>query len=158
MSEQKKQVCFTLEAALEQAVAMEHAIFKEFLSSMRTIESRVAKDILRDAALNKLKSKHQVERALFEGTIDDMELHEPVPVMRLDSHYGKESLPADADARAALAHAVHLVTRAVDFYQNMAQACSGAPMSPVFERISGDQTKLLQTLEDTYEEQFLTEN
>jgi len=31
-------------------------------------------------------------------------------------------------------------------------------MSSTFARISGDQTSLLQGLEDTYEEHFLTEN
>ena len=65
---------------------------------------------------------------------------------------------ADADARDALAYAVHLVTHAVDYYSDMAKACSGAPMSTVFKRISGDQTTLLQELEDSYEEHFLTEN
>jgi rubrerythrin len=71
---------------------------------------------------------------------------------------GKESLQADADAREAMAYAIHLVTQAVDYYKNMASACDGAPMSRVFARISGDQTTFLQALEDAYEEHFLAEN
>lgn len=157
MSEQSH-VCFTLEAALEHAVEMENGIFTDFLSTIQAVKNQAAKDILREAALGKLQEKHQLERALLEGNIEGMELHDSVPTMSLDAHYGKKSLHADADAREALAYAVHLVTAAVDYYKKMANACEGAPMSEVFARISADQTTLLQALEDTYEEHFLTEN
>ena len=85
-------------------------------------------------------------------------MHVSVPTMNIATRYGKPALHADADAREALAYAVHLVTKAVDYYKNIAKACEGAPMSDVFSRISGDQTKFLQELEDTYEKHFLTEN
>ena len=157
MSEQAH-VCFTLEAALEYAVEMENGIFADFLSTIQTVKSKAAKEILRDAALSKLKEKHQLETALLEGTIEGVELHVSVPTMSIDTRYGKSTLHADADAREALAYALHLVTNAVAYYKNMATACEGAPMSNVFARISDDQTTLLQELEDTYEEHFLTEN
>lgn len=157
MNEQSH-VCFTLAAALEHAVEMENALFADFMSTLQAVKSKAAKEILREAALGKLEEKHQLERALLEGSIEGVDLQAPVPIMSLDSHYGKEALHADADAREALAYAIHLVTQAVDYYQNMASACAGAPMSNVFARISGDQTTFLQVLEDTYEEHFLTEN
>ena len=157
MSEQAH-ICFTLEAALEYAVEMENEVFADFLHTLQVVKSKAAKDILRDAALGKLEQKHQIEKALLEGTIEGVELHVSVPTMSFDARYGKPALRADADARDAMAYAVHLVTRAVDYYTNMAKACEGAPMSNVFTRISGDQTTLLQTLEDSYEEHFLTEN
>ncbi|PLX80815.1 MAG: ferritin [Desulfuromonas sp.] len=150
--------CFTLDAALEQAVEMENRIYREFLSAIRKVMNKGAIAILRDAAIGKLESKHLLEKALLEGDIESTELHEPVPTMQLDSHYGKESLSYDADSRAALAYAIHLVTGSVNYYREMAGACAGAPMSPVFAKISGDQTTLLQRLEDAYEEHFLTEN
>lgn len=157
MNEQSR-ICLTLEAALEHAVEVENGIYVDFLSAIQSVKGKAAKDILRDAALGKLKEKQNLERALLEGSIDDIELHTAVPTMNLDGHYGKKALYADADAREAMAYAVHLVTRAVDYYKNMASLCEGAPMSNVFARISGDQTTLLQVLEDTYEEHFLTEN
>ena len=157
MSDQSH-VCFTLEAALEHAVEMENGIFSDFLSAIQAVKSKTAKAVLRDAALGKLKEKQQIEKALLEGNIEGVELHAPVPTMSLDSHYGKKALHAEADTREALAYAVHLVAQAVDYYKNMAKACKGAPMSQIFSRISGDQTTLLQELEDTYEEHFLTEN
>lgn len=151
-------VCFTLEAALEHAVEMENGIFADFMSTIQAVNNKSAKAILRDAALGKLKEKHQLEKALLEGSIEGVDLHASVPIMSLDAHYGKEVLHADADAREAMAYAIHLVTEAVDYYKKMANACDGAPMSNVFARISGDQTTLLQMLEDSYEEHFLTEN
>jgi hypothetical protein len=157
MSE-KSHICFTLEAALEHAVEMENRIFADFLSSIQTVKSKASMEILRDAALGKLKEKQQLEKALLEGNIEGVELYASVPTMNLDSRYSKEALHADADAREAMAYAVHLVAQAVNYYQDMAKACAGAPMSAVFKRISGDQTTLLQALEDTYEEHFLAEN
>lgn len=152
------EVCFTLEAALENAIEMENRIFTDFLGAIQSVRSSGAKAILRDAALGKLGQKQQIEKALLEGTIDGMELHAKVPTMHLDSHYGQSALAVDADSREALAYAVHVVTEAVDYYQRMASACSGAPMSRIFSRLSDDQTTLLQELEDSYEEHFLTEN
>ena len=151
-------ICFTLEAALEDAIQMENGIFGDFLSAIQAVRSPAAKEILRDAALGKLRQKQQIERALLEGTIDGVELHAAVPTMRLDTRYGRSSLHADADAREALAYAIHVVTGAVEYYDQMANACTGAPMSKTFARLSNDQTLLLQELEDSYEEHFLTEN
>jgi len=152
------QVCFTLEAALENAIEMENGIFADFLSAIQAVRSPAAREILRDAALGKLREKQQIEKALLEGTIDGVELHAAVPTMHLDSRYGRSALHADADAREALAYAIHVVTGAVEYYSDMAKACTGAPMSRVFARLSNDQTTLLQELEDSYEEHFLTEN
>ena len=157
MAEQSH-ICFTLEAALEYALEMENSVFADFLSTIQIVKNESAKEILRDAALSKLKEKHKLEIALLKGTIEGVELHVSVPTMNIDTRYGKSNLQADADAREALAYAVHLVTKTVDYYKNMAKACEGAPMSNTFELISGDQTALLQALEDTYEEHFLTEN
>lgn len=78
--------------------------------------------------------------------------------MQFAQQYGKRTLSADADTRVSLSYAIHLVTAAVDFYHDMASACEGAPMSAIFKRLGNEQTGLLQELEDSYEEHFLTEN
>lgn len=154
----QEQVCFTLEAALENAIDMENRIYNDFLGAIQAVKSPAARAILRDAALGKLAQKQQIERALLEGSIDGLALHAKVPTMHLDDQYGRTALQADADAREALAYAVHVVTESVAYYDRMARGCAGAPMSALFGRLSDDQTTLLQELEDSYEEHFLTEN
>jgi len=150
--------CFTLEAALQNAIEMENRIFADFQGAIQTVKSKAAKELLREAALSKLVDKHRLEKALIQGTVDEEALHSPVPTMSLDVHYGKKALAVDSDTRESLAFAIHLVTLTVNYYKDMAQACGEAPMSRVFMQISGDQTSLLQKLEDSYEEHFLTEN
>ena len=81
MSDQSH-VCFTLEAALEYAVEMENGIFSDFLKTIEIVKDKAAKEILRDAALGKLKKKHQIEIALLEGSIEGVELHVSVPTMK----------------------------------------------------------------------------
>jgi hypothetical protein len=39
----------------------------------------------------------------------------------------------------------------------MAKCCAGAPMAQIFTVLGDEQTRLLQKLEDTFEEHFLTE-
>jgi rubrerythrin len=40
----------------------------------------------------------------------------------------------------------------------MANACAGAPMGKLMERLVADESRHLQQLEDLYEEHFMTEN
>ena len=85
-------------------------------------------------------------------------MERPVPTMNLDYVLAKKELSPNSDAREALAYAIHLEKGSIDFYQRMAKGCSGAPMAVHFERLLADETRHLQSLEDMYEEHFLTEN
>ena len=155
---QSAQVCFTFEAALEMAVRMEQEGFRHYLEALRIVRDQAAQTILKEAAFDELEHKFQLEKALVEGFIDGHTLDAPVPTMNLDYVLEKKQLGADADARQALAYAIHLEKGALDFYQRMAKGCSGAPMGNLFERIANDESRHLQQLEDLYEEHFLTEN
>jgi rubrerythrin len=64
---------------------------------------------------------------------------------------------ARADNRKALAYAIELSKDALQFYRNMAEQCSDAPMAQLFTILGDGQTRHLQSLEDIYEEHFLTE-
>ena len=156
--EESSQVCYTFEAALEMAVRMEEEGFRHYLGALRIVRDSAAQMILKDAALDELEHKFQLEKALVEGQLLGHVLDTPVPTMNLDYVLEKKVLVPEADARQALAYAIHLEKGSLDFYQRMAKGCSGAPMGNLFERIANDESRHLQQLEDLYEEHFLTEN
>jgi rubrerythrin len=152
------QVCYTFEAAIEMAVKMEDAGFRHYLKALRIVKNTAAKEILRDAAFDELEHKHQLEKALVEGEVAGEGMDRPVPTMNLDYVLVKKELGPKADAREALAFAIHLEKGSLDFYRRMSQGCAGAPMAKLFDRICNDESRHLQELEDLYEEHFLTEN
>lgn len=152
------QVCYTFEAAVDIAVQMESDGFRHYLAAMRKVKNRAAREILKDAALDELEHKHQLEKALVDGEIDGHVLDQPVPTMNLDYVLKKKELSPDADAREALAYAIHLEKQSMEFYRRMSQGCAGAPMGSLFERIFNDESRHLQSLEDLYEQHFLPEN
>jgi len=156
MSKQK-QVCYTFEAAIEMAVKMENDGFRHYLAAIRMVKNKAAVEILKDAALDELEHKHQLEKALVEGQVEGHTLDRPVPTMNLGYLLEKKELGPDADARQALAYAIHLEKGSLDFYQRMVQGCAGAPMAALFEKIANDESRHLQSLEDLYEEHFLTQ-
>lgn len=158
MSEQG-QVCYTFEAAIEMAVSMEEEGFRHYLTAIRKVTNKGAREILKDAALDELEHKHQLEKALVEGSMAGIEeMNRPVKTMNLNYVLAKKELSPNSDAREALAYAIHLETGSIDFYKRMSEGCAGAPMAGVFERLLADETRHLQSLEDLYEEHFLTEN
>src|SRR4051812_39338716 len=61
-----EQVCYTFEAAIEMAIKMEEEGFRHYLDAIRKVQDKHAQEILRDAALDELKHKHQLEN----GSID----------------------------------------------------------------------------------------
>ncbi len=158
MSEQGA-VCYTFEAAIEMAVKMEDEGFRHYLDGIRRVKDRAARQILREAALDELEHKHELEKALVEGYMGGGDaLSKPVPTMNLDYVLAKKELSPNSDNREALAYAIHLEKGSIDFYKRMAEGCSGAPMAGLFERLLADESRHLQSLEDMYEEHFLTEN
>lgn len=152
-------VCYTFEAAVEMAVKMEDEGFRHYLDAMRVVKNKGAREILRDAALDELNHKHELEKALVDGQMEGGEgLSKPVPTMNLDYVLAKQELRQDSDARQALAYAIHLEKGAIDFYKRMATGCAGAPMAKLFEQLLADESRHLQSLEDMYEDHFMTEN
>ena len=151
-------VCYTLDAALEQAIFFENELFRSLVNSIRLVKQNGAGEILKEVASDRLKHKQQLELALLEGDLGTDEAGKFAPTMNLDKRIGVEKLTRDADSRTALAYAIHLVSESVKFYDEMVQACAGAPMHIVFISLDADQTLQLQKLEDQYEEHFMTEN
>ena len=157
MSEQGE-VCYTFEAAVEMAVKMEEEGFRHYLDAIRKVQGKGAREILRDAALDELEHKHQLEKALVDGHMKGTdEMSKSVPTMNLGYVLVKKELKPESDAREALAYAIHLENGSIDFYKRMSQGCSGAPMASLFDRLLADETRHLQSLEDLYEQHFLPE-
>lgn len=158
MSEQGA-VCYTFEAAVEMAIKMEEEGFRNYLEAIRKVKLKGAREILKEAALDELEHKLSMEKALLDGSMAGSgELEAKVPTMRLDYVLEKKELSASSDTREALVYAIHLEKGSIDFYRRMAEGCSGAPMAGLFQKILADETRHLQSLEDMYEEHFMTEN
>ena len=152
-------VCYTYEAALEKAIEMEEEGFRNYLRAISLVKDRAAKMILRDAAADELDHKQKLEMALLDGfNKSSAEMVKQVPTMNLDYVLEQKEINAGSDGRQALAFAIHLEKGAIDFYQRLMKGCEGAPMAPLFQRLLADESRHLKTLEDLYEDHFLTEN
>jgi rubrerythrin len=152
-------VCYTFEAAIDMATKMEDEGFRAYLSALRIVKDKAARQIFKEAALDELEHKHELEKTLVEGEMKGSgELQKPVPTMNLDYVLVKKELRPESDAREALAYAIHLEKGSIDFYQRMSKGCEGAPMGSLFQRMLADETRHLQSLEDFYERYFMAEN
>jgi rubrerythrin len=153
------QFCYTFDAAVEMAIKMEEEGFRAYLSAIRQLTNKGAKELLRDNALDELNHKHQLEKALLDGRMEGGEgLDQPIPTMRLDYIFKKQELGPNSGVREALIYAVHLEKESVDFYGKVSDNCAGAPMGKLFAQLHKEESQHLQSLEDLYEKHFLTEN
>lgn len=153
-------VCFTFDAACDAAIEMETQIYKNFLEATRIVTDKAASEILQDAAAERLGIKQKLEIAALRGGLDEREVQGAVPIMNL-AHSIRccdlQQINANADNRKALAFAIQMSKKALEFYRTMTNQCSGAPMAHLYKSLGDDQTRYLQQLEDTYEAHFLTE-
>jgi len=153
------QVCYTFDAAVEMAIKMEEEGFRTYLSAIRQLTNKGAKELLRDNALDELNHKHQLEKALLDGRMEGSDvLEQTIPTMRLDYVFKKQELGPQSGVREALVYAIHLEKGAVDFYGKVSDGCAGAPMGKLFAQLHKEESRHLQALEDLYEQHFMTEN
>jgi rubrerythrin len=153
------QICYTFDAAVEMAIKMEEEGFRNYLAAVRSVTNKGAKEILRENALDELNHKMQLEKALLEGRMDGSDaMDQPIPTMHLDYVFKKQELGPHSGVREALIYAIHLEKEAVEFYGNVAGGCEGAPMGALFKQLLKEESRHLQSLEDLYEQHFLTEN
>ena len=153
------QFCYTFDAAVEMAIKMEEEGFRNYLSAIRQLTHKGARELLRDNALDELHHKHQLEKALLDGRMDGgEELDQHIPTMHLDYVLKKQELGPESGVREALIYAIHLEKGAVDFYGKVSDGCVDAPMGKLFGKLHKEESRHLQLLEDLYEEHFMTEN
>jgi len=153
------QVCYTFDAAVEMAIQMENEGFRHYLAAIRQLTNKGARELLRENALDELNHKQQLEKALLDGRMDGSDaMDQPIPSMHLDYVFKKQELKPDSDVREALLYAIHLEKGAVDYYSKVADGCAGAPMGNLFKQLLAEESRHLQSLEDLYEQHFMTEN
>jgi len=141
---------------LEKAIEMEAKSFDVYRKAYSDSKNRVAKDLLKDLALDELRHKYVLEKAFFEETIllHDSGMRQG-PSMKFSLLFEERPLKADATEQDVMLYAIHEEKRAVDFYKNMASQCSGAPMEAMYRRLSEDEEAHLARLEEVYESAYL---
>ena len=148
-------VCYTQEVALEKAIEMEAKGFEAYKDAYLKARNSLAKDLLRDLALDELRHKYTLEKAVFEETI---ELHEAGftqgPTMNLSLLLAEKPLDRNASEQDVMIYAIHEEKRAVDYYKKMAVQCGGAPLADMFKQLYQDEEGHLARLEELYESLF----
>jgi rubrerythrin len=151
-------VCYTLEGALEKAIEQEQKSFEIYRRALKVVKNQSAKKLLKELALEELEHKHSLEKALVGETVGLHDEDEKAgPSMNLTLFVQDRPLDEKASPQDALSLAMHDEKRSVDFYQQMATQCSGAPMEEVFSRFQKDEMKHLARLEETYEKLFMSQ-
>jgi rubrerythrin len=151
-----EEVCYTKEGALEKAVEMEARSFEIYRKAYLDSKNRVAKDLLKDLALDELRHKYVLEKAFFEETVllHDSGMKQG-PSMKFSLLFEERPLQKHSTEQDVMLYAIHEEKRAVDYYKNMAGQCSGAPMEEMYRRLAEDEEGHLARLEEMYESVYL---
>ena len=151
-------VCYTMEGALEKAIEQEQKSFEIYRRALQIVKDQSARKLLKELAEEELEHKHALEKALIGETVAlHGEQEKAGPSMNLTLFIEEKPLDENASPQDALAFAMHDEKRSVDFYQQMATQCSGAPMEEVFSKFQKEETKHLARLEETYESLFMSQ-
>ena len=151
-------VCYTLEAALEKAIEQEQRSFEIYRRALQIVKDPSARKLLKELAEEELEHRHALEKALVGETVSLHDEKEKAgPTMDLTLFVQEKPLDENASPQDALAFAMHDEKHSVDFYQQMATQCGGAPMEKVFSRLQKDEMKHLARLEETYEKLYMSQ-
>ena len=151
-------VCYTREIALEKAVEMEMQRFQVYKDAYLNARDLLAKDLLKDLALDELKHKYILEKAVFEETVF---LHDTGysenPKMNLLLQPVAKPLNDSATAEDVVRFAIQDEKQAVTFYRTMAEQCEGAPMEAILTQLAQDEEVHLSRLEQLFRNLYLSE-
>jgi len=145
-------VCYTREVAIEKAIEMELQSFNTYKNLYFKVKDRIAKDILKELALDELEHKYTLETVTLheKGETDG-------PSMKLTLFLEEKPLDQAANDQDVMVYAVHEEKRSVDYYKAMSGQCTGAPMEKMFSRLAKDEEGHLAKLETLYESLYLQE-
>ena len=152
-------VCYTREVALEKAIEMEMNSFRVYRDAYLNARDLLAKDLLKDLALDELKHKYTLEKAIFEETVM---LHDTGysegPTLNLNLPIVEEPLSESATAGDVIRYAIQDEKQTVVFYRGMAEQCKGTPMAATFNQLTQDEEDHLARLERLYEDVYMPGN
>jgi len=150
-------VCYTLEGALEKAIEEEKHSVNVYREAMKKVEDPHARTILKELAKEELEHRNTLEKALMGETLTHLDPEEPAgPSMELTYILEEKPLDEDSTAQDVMIYALHEEKRSVDFYQQMANHCKGAPMGELFSKLHQQEMTHLTKLEETYEKLYMT--
>ncbi len=151
-------VCYTLEAALEKAIEQERSSFETYRLALRTVEDRQARMVLEELASEELEHMNVLQKALIGETIALHEKGESTgPPMNLTYFLADKPLDPTSSPQDVMIHAIHDEKRSVDFYNQMATQCAGAPMQEIFSKLREEEKIHLARLEEAYEKLYLSQ-
>jgi rubrerythrin len=151
-------VCYTLEAALEKAIEQERSSFETYRQALRTVEDRQARMVLEELASEELEHMNVLQKALIGETIALHEKGESTgPPMNLTYFLADKPLDITSSPQDVMIHAIHDEKRSVDFYNQMATQCAGAPMQEIFSKLREEEKIHLARLEEAYEKLYLSQ-
>jgi rubrerythrin len=151
-------VCYTLEAALEKAIEQERSSFETYRQALRTVEDRQARMVLEELASEELEHMNVLQKALIGETIALHEKGESTgPPMNLTYFLADKPLDPTSSPQDVMVHAIHDEKRSVDFYNQMATQCAGAPMQEIFSKLREEEKIHLARLEEAYEKLYLSQ-
>ena len=149
-------VCYTLEKALEKAIESEQNSVEVYRRALKQAKDPQARTILRELALEELEHKQVLEKSLLGETLTLHEKGEATgPSMNLSYFLKEKPLDENAKAQDVMIYAVHDEKRSVDFYQQLASQCAGAPMAGVFSEFARQEKIHLTRLEEVYERLYM---
>lgn len=149
-------VCYTLEGALEKAIEQEKNSVKVYREAMKKVENPHARAILKELAKEELEHRDALEKALIGETLAHLDPEEPAgPSMELSLFLEEKRLDENSTAQDVMIYAIHEEKRSVEFYQQMASQCKGAPMEELFTKLHQQEMAHLTKLEETYETLYM---
>jgi len=150
-------VCYTLEGALEKAIEEEKKSLKVYREAMKKVENPHARALLKELAKEELEHRDALEKALISETLIHLDPEEPTgPSMELTYFLEEKALDENSTAQDVMIYAIHEEKRSVDFYQQMANHCKGAPMGELFLKLHKQEMAHLTKLEEAYEKLYMT--
>ena len=150
-------ICYTREVALERAIDMESKSFRVYKDAYLKSRDRLAKDLLRDLALDELKHRYTLEKAFFEETVLLHDLgRSKGTTMNLNLPLDEKPLSESATAEDVMRYAINDEKRTVVFYRDMAEQCEGAPLAEMFKQLLQDEEDHLARLEQLYQNVYMT--
>lgn len=151
-------VCYTLEGALEKAIEQERHSFEIYRQAIRIVKDSQARTLLKELALEELEHKHTLQKALVTETVALHEKGESTgPTMNLTYFLQEKPMDENSSPQDVMVYAIHDEKRSVDFYDQMATQCGGAPMEALFSKLRQEETIHLTRLEETYEKLYMTQ-
>lgn len=154
--EKMETVCYTLEGALEKAIEQEKNSVKLYREALKKVGDPHARAILKELAKEELEHRDALEKVLIEETLAHLDPEEPTgPSMELTTFLEEKRLNENSTAQDVMIYAIHEEKRSVEFYQQMASQCKGAPMEELFTKLHQQEAAHLTKLEETYEKLYM---